>query len=272
MRIAIGQMKVAALDRPGDNMPEACSLARQAAAGGARLLILPEGCLTGNALSRAERQPSMPAEPGALEPLTAIAWETGLTICAGFATPFDGMFNLVHAVIPPEGPVLFQHKAARASTEPPFIKAWPDPVRVPFVVDGMTVVIAICSEFANSAVMAEVRRCKPDLLLHPSAGSMKPEEVWTPASAGTPPVLEFRTKSRRVVDRAAAGNIEMGIPRAGANPVGFDGETWWPGNCYALGSGTEVLCWVEGENRPEHQVSRLGFADIPEKGSTPSAS
>jgi predicted amidohydrolase len=256
-------MKVASLDKPDANMPEACALAPQAAAGGARLLLLPEGCLTGNALSRAARQPSLAADPAHLLPLTAIACDTGLTICAGFATPFDGGFNLVHAIVCPDGSVLFQHKAARASTEPPFIKAWPDPARVPFRVDGVTVVIVICSEFGSGAVMTEVRRCNPGLLLHPSAGSMKPEEVWTPASAGTPPVRDFRKNSRRVVDAAAAGNEALGIPRAAANPVGYDGETWWPGNGYVLGMGNQVLCWVEGENRPEHQVSQLGFADIP---------
>lgn len=263
MKIAIGQMRVGPLDKPAANMAEACTLARQAAKNNARLLLLPEGCLTGNALSAAERQQAMPVDPALLEPLANIARDSGLTICAGFATPYDGGFNLVHAIIQSESPILFQRKAFRACTEPPFIKAWPDFARIPFTVDKMTVVITICSEFGPPAIMQELARHKPGLVLHPSAGCMQPAEVWTPQTADTPAVSGFRNDCHRVVESAAAGNIKLGIPRVAANPVGFDGETWWPGNGYAVGADGAILCWVEGENRPDQQLSRLGFVEIP---------
>lgn len=109
MIAAIGQMRTAPLDRPSDNMAEALRLAEEAAAGGARLLVLPEGCLTGNALRDPARQAVLPEDPAAL---------------------------------------------------------------------------------------------------------------------------------------------------------GFDGETWWPGNGYAVSAKGEILAWVKGENRPDRMVSRLSYADI----------
>jgi predicted amidohydrolase len=262
MKVAIGQMKVGPLDNPRANMDEACRLARSAAENKARLLLLPEGCLTGNALSSANRQPAMALEPALFEPLTAIARNAGMTICAGFATPFDGAFNVVQAILRPDGSVHFQRKGFRARSEPAFIKAWPDPARTPFVVDGVTVVITICSEFGEAAIMHEVHRHKPGLILHPSAGKMQNADVWSPATMSTTPVRDFRKNCRTIVEKSAAHNTTLGIPRVAANPVGFDGETWWPGNGYAVGGNGEILCWVEGENRPERQLSRLGFANI----------
>ncbi len=262
MKTAIGQMQVGPLDKPEDNMAEACRLARDAAAAGARLLLLPEGCLTGNALTDPARQAALPAEPGAFAPLSRIARQTGITLCAGFTTRVDGGFTVAHAILLPDGAVRFQHKAFRASGEPKHLKAWPDPARAPFTVDGRTVIIAICSEFGPGVIMDEVLRCKPDLILHPSAGRMKEEEVWQAGRDQDPPVRNFLSNCRTVVEKAAQNPLAAGIPRLSANPVGFDGETWWPGNAYALSGAGAILAWVEGENRPEKMISRLGFADL----------
>lgn len=262
MKLAIGQMKVGPLDRPAENMAEACRLAEAAAAADARLLLLPEGCLTGNALTDPARQASMPAEPAPFKPLLDIAKRTGLTICAGFTTRLEDRFNVAHAILLPDGTALFQHKAFRASGEPAHLKAWPDPARTAFTVDGARFVITICSEFGWPAIMASAEQCRPDLILHPSAGRMEDNEVWHPDRLEEPPVRDFSLNCRKVVEGAARQNAKLGIPRMAANPVGFDGETWWPGNGYAVSATGEILAWVEGENRPDRMVSRLGFLDI----------
>ncbi len=262
MKAAIGQMRTAPLDRPTENMAEACRLAAEAGAAGASLLLLPEGCLTGNALKDPARQAVLPAKAEAFSPLSGIARKAGLTICAGFTLAVEGGFTVAHAIVRPDGAVLFQYKAFRASTEPAYLKAWPDPARTPFTVDGLGIVITICSEFGQPAVMEAVARYKPDVILHPSAGCMKEEEVWRPGRELTPAVRDFSLNCRKVVDGAAKANIRTGITRLAANPVGHDGETWWPGNGYAVSGKGDILAWVEGENHPDHMISRLGYVTL----------
>jgi predicted amidohydrolase len=263
VKIAIGQMKVGPLDNPGLNMEEACRLAGEAGAAGARLLLLPEGCLTGNALNGPGRQAALPAEAAPFEPLSRIARKTGLTLCAGFTTRLaDGFFNVAHAILAPDGSARFQHKAFRASGEPKHLKAWPDPARTAFTVDGRTIVITICSEYGRPDIMESARACRPDLILHPSAGRMNDNEVWRAGHENEPPVRDFLANCRNVVESAAKANAQDGLHRVAANPVGFDGETWWPGNGYAVSGKGEILAWVEGENRPERMLSRLGYVEL----------
>lgn len=261
LRFALGQMACRLHDNAG-NMAEACRLSREAARQGARLIVLPEGCLTGNALTGPERQDSMPADPAAFAALSRVAVDGGITICAGFIMPLGSRFNTVHAIIGPDGAVRFQHKAFRASTEPAFLVAWPDPERVTFTVDGVRIVIAICSELGAPGVRESMERVAPDVILHPSAGSMKPAQVRKDGEAPTAEVLAFDDECRNVVTRAAEAVRESGIPKLGTNPIGFDGETWWPGNSYAVDGAGRVVLWMKGENTPARMVSTMAVADL----------
>jgi predicted amidohydrolase len=261
LRFALGQT-VSRLQDTAGNLRTVCELSIEAARQGARLIVFPEGCLTGNALVDSASQAVMPAEAGAFEPLARIATEHGITICPGFVTPFNGKFNTVHAVIEPGGSVRFQHKAFRAKTEPPFLAAWPDPARVVFEVDGIRIVITICSEFGAPGVREATDLAAPELLLHPSAGSLKPEQVWRDGETPSAAAREFGEYCRGIVTRAADRIRASGVPKMGSNPIGFDGEAWWPGNSYAVDAAGRVALWMKGENRPALMRSSVEVADI----------
>lgn len=250
------------LDDTAGNMADACRLSRDAARQGARMVLFPEGCLTGNALSGPDRQAVLPVENSAFQALSRVAVSDGITICVGFITPFGSKFNAVHAIIEPDGNVRFQRKAFRVFAEPSFLEAWPDPERVVFQVDGARMVIVICSEFGVPAVQAAVDRVAPDLVLHPSAGCMKKEEVWQPDAEPSVLALAFDENCRRVVSRAALTAKQSGMPKMSANPVGFDGETWWPGNSYAVDAAGHVVLSIKGENQLSRMQSVVAVAEI----------
>lgn len=248
IRVAIGQMP-GVLNDTQANLHQACMLAVQAAADGARLLLLPEGCLTGNALSVPERQEALPLDPAAFTVLQAVADAARMTICAGFHTRVDGKFNAVHAILQPCVSPKFQRKAARAESEPVFLTPWPDPERVVFEVDGVRVAIVICSEMGQSAVMGCVGAKRPDLLLHPSAGREPQDALWR--AAPSMDVREgFRRKTEAIVSAACRRVKEERTARVCANPVGFDGETYWPGNSYGISADGSVALHLAAENDP----------------------
>jgi len=261
LRLAIAQAN-ALLGDTAANIAETARLARAAASQGARLIILPAGGLTGNALTGPARQATLPCEPAPFEPLAAVARERQITICAGFATPLGGAFNIVHAIVAPDG-IRFQHKAAKASTEPPFLTPWPDPERVVFTVDGARIALMICSEYAAKPCQEALARAEADLVLHPSAGRLRDDEVLQPGQPATPAARAFPDVARQVVERAAVRIREAGIPRAGANPIGFDGEVYWPGNSYAVDAAGRVVMWLKGENDPVRMSASLAVADMP---------
>ena len=265
---AIAQMN-ARLGATAANLTEVCRLSALAAGRGARLIILPEGCLTGNAFGDAARQATLPLEPRAFAPLADAARQHGITICAGFATPFGRSFNIVQAIALPTGEILFQRKAAKAATEEAFLEPWPDPARTVFAVDGVRVALTICSEFGAPRVMATIAAAQPDLLLHPSAGHMQPEEVWRPETATSAPVLQFEPQCRQIVERTAADVKARGMPRLAANPIGFDGATWWPGNSFAFAADGTLAIWLPGENRSERMQASFGVTTMPIPERTP---
>lgn len=89
MRIAVLQMHA----RPGDpaaNIERIGQAAREAAAGGADLLIAPELAITGYGAGEAIRALAEPADGPALMRLARISGETGVAIVAGFAEAAEG--------------------------------------------------------------------------------------------------------------------------------------------------------------------------------------
>lgn len=258
LRVAIGQT-VSRLEDTAGNMAQACLLASDAAAQGARLLLLPEGCLTGNALTGPDKQASLPADAAPFAPLQTVADDHDITICAGFATPVDGKFNMVHAIVRPGQEMLFQHKAFRADGEPSFLVAWPDPGRADFEVDGVSCVIQICSESGGKEIKEAIARIGPQLLLHPSAGKMKTEQVLR---GGDFREDGFEDECRANLEKAMKRIRDERRSVLAANPIGFDGETWWPGNSYAIDTAGDVVLWLKGENRPDHMKPSVAVGDL----------
>ncbi|MBI2438608.1 MAG: carbon-nitrogen hydrolase family protein [Lentisphaerae bacterium] len=261
LRVAIAQFNSRLGDLAG-NMAEVARLSREAAQQGARLILFPEGCLTGNALKDARQQAVLPMEAQAFQPLRAIADERNITICAGFATPYNDKFNIVHAILQPGEKPLFQRKAWRAPTEPTFLDPWPDPERMSFVLDGVHLAVAICSEYGAPKVEAALAKVKPAVILQPSAGSLTEEQAWKDNTKPTAAATAFSQEWRAVVERAVEDIQRRRVAKLGANPIGFDGETWWPGNSFAIDATGKILIWLEGENRPSRMKAAVGVAEL----------
>ncbi|MBI2440048.1 MAG: carbon-nitrogen hydrolase family protein [Lentisphaerae bacterium] len=261
LRIAIAQFNSRLGDLSG-NTAEVTRLSREASQQGARLILFPEGCLTGNAHKDARRQAVLPVEAQVFQPLRAVADEQNITICAGFATPYNDKFNIVHAILQPGAKPLFQRKAWRDQNEPVFLEPWSDPARVPFVVDGVRLAVAICSEYGAQKIEAALAKVKPAVILQPSAGSLTEDQVWKDNTKPTAAATAFGQEYQGVVQRAVKDVQRRRVAKLGANPIGFDGETWWPGNSFAIDATGKVLIWLEGENRPSRMKAAVGVAEL----------
>jgi predicted amidohydrolase len=258
--VAVGQM-TGLLQNTDANITTACLLSTQAACLGARLIVLPEGCLTGNALSRPDQQATLPVEPDAFTQLRATAMAEDIVISAGFVTRCDEKFNVVQANILPDGQVLFQRKAARATTEPPFLVPWHDSTRVAFTVDGVRIVVVICSEMGSPAVHYAVTAAAPHLVLHTSAGRIKEGQHCECYQDGEG--RRVWESMRRVVERGAKATAAHGIPRVGANPIGFDGETYWPGNSFGVDAHGVIRLWMPGTHLITEMRPSVAIAEFP---------
>jgi predicted amidohydrolase len=89
MRIAALQMRAAAGDTAA-NLARIERAAREAADGGARLLIAPELAVTGYGSGESNRRLAEPADGPTVARLAAISAETGVAIVAGFSEKADG--------------------------------------------------------------------------------------------------------------------------------------------------------------------------------------
>jgi predicted amidohydrolase len=261
LRVAVGQM-TARLHDTQNNVTEACRLSAEAAAQGARLILLPEGCLTGNAILDPSRQATLPLEPPPFAAIQAVADESGITICPGFVAPEGELFNLVQAIIRPHEAILFQRKATRYGGEPEFLTAWPDATRQCFEVEGVRVAVVICSEWGAAPVEASLTKAAPQILLHSSAGKLQRHELVA-EDAAEATIEAFHEEQRKVVEIAATDVAHRGIPKLAANPIGFDGEEWWPGNSYVIDGNGSILLNLRAEGRPSDMTASVGAVDLP---------
>lgn len=245
--VAVGQFAPLLMNVP-ENIKASCRLAAAAAEQGARLILLPEGCLTGNAISGPEKQAALEMNSGVFRELQETADSSGIVICAGFATVAGDKFNIVQAVVRPGAGILYQRKSTRASTEPEFLMAWPDYGRVVFAVDGVNIAMKICSEGSSTKVAEAIRACGAGIVLYPSAGCIKASEVIGD-DADPALVAEARKEFETGLARSAELVHSSGIPHLIANPVGFDGETWWPGNSFIIDGEGVVRGVLPGEKR-----------------------
>jgi predicted amidohydrolase len=264
--VAIGHFNARLGDVRG-NTDEVCRLSRRAASQGTKLILFPEGCLTGNALHDLSQQALLPVDPAAFVALRDTAVEQGIAICAGFVAPADGKANVVHAIALPDGQVLFQRKAFRTTEEPAFLMAWPDPARTVLEVEGVRAVVVICSEYGAPAVERELAAVRPDIILHPSAGRMTEAHILKPGVDRSAAVAGIAAECRAVLDSACKKVAQRGIPKLGANPLGFDGATWWPGNSFIIDAQGRVAAWLPGENDPARMAPAIAVAEIAVRGS-----
>ena len=262
LRVAVAQTP-GRLNATAENAAEVCRLSTEAADQGAKLILFPEGCVNGNSLAGAEQQARMPADEKAFSDLSHTARERGIAICAGFTTPFGEYLNNAFVIALSNGRVLFQYKAARSKTEPPFLGAWPDVARTVFEVDGVRIILSICSEYGVARVEEAVRQANPDLILHPSAGCMSEKFLVRDGQPVSAETEAYVSASRQLVETASLEVARRGIPKVSANLIGFDGKTWWPGNSYAIGADGKILLWLPVETHVSRMKPSVAVGDIP---------
>ena len=243
IKVAISQFAGRLCDTD-NNIADACRFCIEAGKKGAQLILFPEGSLNGNALKR-DAQDFMLASEESFIAFQKISDQYNLTICIGFTTSLDDKLNNPFAIIQPNIVLKFQYKCARTSLEPEFLEAYSDDTRVIFEVDNVRIVIVICCEYGLARIDKVVADAKPDLILTPSAGHQK--EIEPNIVVSKEFKEQFNGKFRAVVDGFATSTAQEGIARLTSNPLGFDGERWWPGNSFAISASGEVLHWLKGE-------------------------
>ena len=72
LKVATAEM-VCRLNDPAGNLAEACRLSEEAGIKKARLVLFPEGCLTGTAIRHRTNQAVLPATPEPFAPLQQVA-------------------------------------------------------------------------------------------------------------------------------------------------------------------------------------------------------
>ncbi len=258
--VAVAQM-VGRLNNIKENMTTACSLCKKAARKGAKLILFPEGSINGNAFA-IEHQDFLPTDPLEFSIFQDIADSCDITVCIGFTTPLADKLNNAFAIIRPEKEILFQYKCARTGQEPEFLAPYNDATRAVFEVNGVRIVIVICCEYGLPNIEKMIGSAAPDLLLHPSAGCLREDQV---ASGGNheQKTEAFKKECLSVIKSAAAEVKRRGIPKICSNPVGFDGERFWPGNSFAIDKNGEIVLWMKGENSPDRMKNKVEFKNIP---------
>lgn len=259
LRVAVAQM-VGRLKSPVENMTLACALSKKAASKGASLVLFPEGCLNGNAFSR-EKQDFLNADPREFSVLQEIADRSNMTVCIGFTAPLKDKFNNAFAIIRPEKELLFQFKCARSDGEPEFLAVYGDEKRIVFEVDGVRTVISICSELGCERIEKSIREAAPELLLHPSAGRLMEEQVAS-VDSDEQKTEAFKKECLSVILRTVEDVKCRAMPKICANPIGFDGETFWPGNSFAIDASGKIVLWMEGENNPDRMEAKVEVKNI----------
>lgn len=265
LRVAIGQM-AGLLKQDDANLETACRLATEAATRGARLILLPEAALTGLSLEDRRMQSTLPVSWDKFIPLLDIAQQRDITICAGFVSQFGGRFNVAHAIILPSGEVRFQRKAVRANGEPDFLGLWPDPRRTVFEVDGIRVAVVIGGEMESERIVSATKSVLPQLVLHPTARPLPAHQVRHEDPCPDETEACEQEPLGPAVQRAHAF-ADGPIPQVTANPIGFDGVTWWPGGSYAIDADGEIKLHLPGTDvaprmKPSVGVTGLRVPDL----------
>lgn len=218
-----------------------CGEARQQ---GAHLILFPETHATGYSYRDIRALAEATAEPltgPTARRLSAAAQTNGLAVCCGmFEREGDRIYN-THVVALPDGQIGGQRKGIPSAAERGVISL--DPMRRTFQWANQTFGILVCAD--NGLVDAEEQFAAMDisLLLHPSAGRI----LRTGATAQAE--LTAQADAGFAAGLAMARRLDLHY--AVANPIGFSGEDFYPGNSWIL--------------HPDGQSRRLGFTAQPEE-------
>lgn len=225
-QIAVAQCAsvIGQIDR---NLQVAADLCRQAAEKNADLILLPEAQATGYSYRNLRALVEATAEEmsgGIAESFRAMASENRLVVCGGMFEREGSEFFNTHVVAFPDGRIEKQRKGVSSSSEEGIITM--APIRRVFEWSGCRFGILVCADNALVDATQQLAALDISLLLHPCAGRI--------LHSG----LEAQAATREEADAAfAAGTAlakKLGMVYAAANPIGFSGEDYYPGNSWII--------------------------------------
>lgn len=211
---------------------------------GADLILFPEAHATGYSYRDIRTLAEAVAEPltgSVAMRLSAAAQAHNLVVCCGmFEREGDRIFN-THLVAFPDGRVSGQRKGIPSPAEKGVLSL--DPARRAFEWAGVSFGILVCADSDLADAEEQFSALGISLLLHPSAGRI----LRTGAEAHA----EAASEAETCFAAGLATARRLDLHYAAANPIGFSGEDFYPGNS-----------WI---THPDGQSVRLGFTARPEE-------
>ena len=168
MRIAAFQMKAVVGDVAA-NLLRIEAAARQAADGGARILVAPELATTGYGAGAMISDLAEPSDGGQVTQLTAISREHGLAIAAGFAEREGAdVFNSVAFADGDSEPVIYRKRQLYGAYERALFSPGP-PASALRTMDGLTFGLLICYDVEFPECVRHLALAGADAVLVPTA-------------------------------------------------------------------------------------------------------
>jgi predicted amidohydrolase len=226
IRITIAQC-VSLVGKVEENLRLAESLCEQASQEGTDLILFPETHASGYSyrdlyplvMSTAETMSG-----GIVRRLRSMSANYDLVVsCGMFERDQDRLFN-TQVVAFPDGRVDFQRKGASACAEADVIDL--DPVRKVFEWKDTRFGILICADSSIADYREQFGELDIDLLLHPCAGRI--------LHVGLAGQNDLRQESSDSFEAGCLLAKTMGVTCAVANPIGFSGEDYYPGNSWIV--------------------------------------
>jgi len=185
--------------------------------------------------------------------LSALARQYEMVISAGmFEREGESLYN-VQAVAFPDGRLERQRKGCPAESEKGLIAL--EPERQLFQWKGVRFAILVCADICLPDFRSQFRQLGISLLLHPTAGRIE--------ACGEAAHQKLQVEVMAGFSSAKKLAGEMDVTYAVANPIGFSGEDYYPGNSWIVrpdGNGVHL----PGTARKEEMVEKLAVTRIHE--------
>lgn len=207
------------------NLDVAARLCAQASTRRADLILFPECHATGCSYrdtGSLVRRTAQPADGRIGLRLRSLAKQFSMAVCCGTFERCAGKIYNTQLVAFPDGRLEGQRKGAPSPPEKSVIAC--QAKRQCFEWNGVRFAILICHDLTLPDFRKQLDKLKIDLLLHPSAGKI----------CGT--ASEERLLAQSALERGQALACKLGVAYAVANPIGFSGEDYYPGNSWLINS------------------------------------
>ena len=211
----------------GSNLRKVTELCAEARKRHADLLLFPECHATGysyRALPALVEKTAEPMDGPIGRHLRMAARDFSMVICCGMFERDDGAFYNTLLVAFPDGRLERQRKGSPSPAEIGLLNF--DPIRLAFRWKDTTFGILVCADNRIPDFREQFEKLGIELLLHPSAGSI--------AEPGPQGAANLKAESEAALNCGRALARDLRLSYAVANPIGFSGEDYYPGNSWVI--------------------------------------